>query len=89
MDAGLMMSFRNPPPWFQPYHDFYTEQLAQTREAEELGYSHIWLSEHHFSEDGYCPGLIPVASAIAATTSRIRIGSCVLVSTSGSVPVTA
>jgi alkanesulfonate monooxygenase SsuD/methylene tetrahydromethanopterin reductase-like flavin-dependent oxidoreductase (luciferase family) len=83
MDAGLMMTFRNPPDprWNRPWTEVYADQLAQVKEAEDLGFGTVWLSEHHFSEDGYSPGLVPIASAIAATTSRIRIGSCILTST--------
>ena len=51
------------------------DQLAQTQLAEELGYDEIWLTEHHFAEDGYSPAILPIASAIAAITGRIRIGT--------------
>src|SRR3546814_2655169 len=46
--------------------------------AEELGYDNVWLTEHHFTEDGYNPALMATAAAIAARTSRIRIGSFIL-----------
>lgn len=74
MNIGLMVPFRNPPQWHVPYPQFYAEQLAQIEMAEALGYDEIWLTEHHFSEDGYSPALFPLASAIAARTTRIRIG---------------
>jgi alkanesulfonate monooxygenase SsuD/methylene tetrahydromethanopterin reductase-like flavin-dependent oxidoreductase (luciferase family) len=38
----------------------------------------VWLSEHHFADDGTCPALLPVAAAIAAKTTRIRIGTKVM-----------
>lgn len=74
MNIGLMVPFRNPPQWHQPYAEFYAEQLRQIERAEDLGYDQVWLTEHHFSEDGYSPSLFPLAAAIAARTSRIRIG---------------
>src|ERR1700732_1848311 len=75
LNVGLLFPFRNPPAWRKPFADFYAEQLAQTRVAEDLGYDEIWLTEHHFAEDGYSPEVLPIASAIASITKRIRIGT--------------
>ena len=75
LNVGLLFPFRNPPAWRKPFADFYAEQLEQTRVAEQLGYDEIWLTEHHFAEDGYSPAILPIAAAIAATTKRIRIGT--------------
>ncbi len=78
MNVGLLFPFRNPPRWSKPFPQFYAEQLRQVRLAEELGYDTIWLTEHHFSEDGYSPSLLPIAGAIAGMTSRVRIGTFLL-----------
>lgn len=78
MDIGLLFPFRNPPQWRKPFAQFYAEQLRQTQVAEQLGYDTIWLTEHHFAEDGYSPSLLPIASAIATMTSRVRIGTYLL-----------
>jgi hypothetical protein len=75
LNVGLLFPFRNPPAWRKPFADFYADQLAQTRIAEELGYDEIWLTEHHFAEDGYSPAILPIAAAIAAITKYIRIGT--------------
>jgi alkanesulfonate monooxygenase SsuD/methylene tetrahydromethanopterin reductase-like flavin-dependent oxidoreductase (luciferase family) len=48
------------------------------RLGENHGFDDVWLSEHHFIEDGYLPSILPVAAAIAARTNRIRIASGVL-----------
>ena len=54
------------------------ETLDQAAYAEELGFSSIWLSEHHFSEEGYLPSLTAVLGALAMRTSRARLGTAVL-----------
>lgn len=48
-------------------------RLAQA--AEAAGFDVFWLSEHHGWADGYLPSPLVVAAAVAATTSRIRIGT--------------
>ncbi|MGH7838145.1 MAG: LLM class flavin-dependent oxidoreductase [Candidatus Binataceae bacterium] len=78
MKFGVMYDFRNPPAWQQPEPALYQSHLDQIVRLEELGYDHAWLTEHHFVEDGYNPSVIPIAAAIAARTSRIRIGTFVL-----------
>lgn len=78
MDVGLLFPFRNPPRWRVPFAEFHAEQLRQVALAEDLGYDHIWLTEHHFSEDGYSPSLFPLAAAIAVRTSTVRIGTFLL-----------
>jgi len=75
LNVGLLFPFRNPPQFRRPWPQFYAEQLAQVRAAEELGFDEAWLTEHHFAEDGYSPALFPIAGAIASTTRRIRIGT--------------
>jgi alkanesulfonate monooxygenase SsuD/methylene tetrahydromethanopterin reductase-like flavin-dependent oxidoreductase (luciferase family) len=78
MNIGLLMPFRNPPRWRQPFTEFYAEQFRQIQFAEQLGYDTAWLTEHHFAEDGYSPSLLPIASAVGSMTSSIRIGTYVL-----------
>ena len=75
MNVGLLFPFRNPPQWRTPWPEFYAEQFRQIQMAEQLGYDTAWLTEHHFSEDGYSPSLIPIAATAAAQTSTIRIGT--------------
>jgi probable F420-dependent oxidoreductase len=79
MNFGLLMPFQNPARWAQPYPDFYREQLDQIVLAEELGYDTIWLTEHHFDDDGWSPSLLPLAAGVATRTSRIRIGTFILI----------
>lgn len=55
--------------------DVYAATLAQTVLADELGFDHVWFTEHHFLEDGYLPAFQPLAGAIAARTNSIRIST--------------
>lgn len=75
---GLIYDFRNPPQWRRPWAEFYNEMLDEVQLAERLGYDHVWITEHHFIEDGYTPSVLPIAAAVARLTSRVRIGTWVL-----------
>ncbi len=78
LKIGMMQDFRNPKEWRRPNPELYSAILDQIVRAEELGYDNVWLTEHHFADDGYNPSLLPTAAAIATRTHRIRIGTFVL-----------
>ena len=75
MEIGVVVGFQNPPQWRSAWEAVYRETFEYVELAESLGIDEVWLTEHHFVEDGYCPSLLPVASALAARTQRIRIGT--------------
>src|SRR5262245_2257082 len=52
---GLWYAFRNPLPWRRSYQDIYAEILEQIVWAEGIGYDDVWLTEHHFADDGHAP----------------------------------
>ena len=78
MRFGLLYDFRNPKRWEQPAPQLYAELLDQIAYADQLGFDSVWITEHHFIEDGYTPSVLTIAAAIAARTSSIRIGTWVL-----------
>ncbi len=72
---GILWSFRNPAFARVPWSTLYRSHLDLCVESEALGYDNIWLTEHHFVDDGYSPSLFPIAGALAARTKHIRIGT--------------
>lgn len=58
--------------------DIYREALELVKALEAAGLDSVWTSEHHFWDDDYMPSLLVLSSAFAAITSRIKIGTGVL-----------
>ena len=75
---GLWYDFRQKVPFSQDYESFYRECLDEIVEGEALGFSDVWLSEHHFVDDGYLASPLTVAAGIAGRTTRIGIGTNIL-----------
>jgi alkanesulfonate monooxygenase SsuD/methylene tetrahydromethanopterin reductase-like flavin-dependent oxidoreductase (luciferase family) len=57
----------------------YREAIEQVRFAEELGYDCFWFTEHHFGTHGINPSVLSWAAYVAGITTRIRIGTAVVV----------
>jgi alkanesulfonate monooxygenase SsuD/methylene tetrahydromethanopterin reductase-like flavin-dependent oxidoreductase (luciferase family) len=76
--VGIWVDMRNPSTWRRPWAEHYGWTVELIEEAERLDARTVWLSEHHFFDDGYLPQTLTFASAIAARTKRIRIGTSVL-----------
>jgi alkanesulfonate monooxygenase SsuD/methylene tetrahydromethanopterin reductase-like flavin-dependent oxidoreductase (luciferase family) len=74
---GLWYDFRQRLP-LGDYARFYAECLEEIEEGERLGFTGVWLSEHHFADDGYLPSPLVAAAAIAARTKTMTIGTNVL-----------
>jgi probable F420-dependent oxidoreductase len=74
---GLWYDFRQKLP-LGDYERFYAECFEEIEESERLGFTGVWLSEHHFVDDGYLPSPLVVAAAVASRTRRLTIGTNVL-----------
>src|SRR6476646_8744351 len=78
MRVGIYLALRNPPVWRRPWARHYGRWLEIVEEADRLGTDAVWLSEHHLFDDGYLPQPLTFAAAVAARTTRVRIGTAVL-----------
>lgn len=64
-----------PPGSPAGHEQLYSELLAQAERIERVGLDSMWVSEHHFAEDGYMPAVLPVVSALLARTGRITVAT--------------
>jgi alkanesulfonate monooxygenase SsuD/methylene tetrahydromethanopterin reductase-like flavin-dependent oxidoreductase (luciferase family) len=74
----LHFDFRNPSSE-RSSESLYLEILDLVVEAERLGFGSVWTAEHHFKPDGDTPSPLVLLGAFAALTSKIRIGSNLVV----------
>ena len=65
------------PGWTQ--EEVFKYELEMIQYAEDLGYDGVWIAEHHFRDYGICPNIMPFAGFVAARTTKIKIGSAVVV----------
>ena len=60
--------------------EFLRKTVDQFVSAEALGYDSVWVNEHHFhSYGGLFPSLSTILAALAQRTTRVRLGTSVLV----------
>lgn len=79
VNFGLWYDFRNPAQWRKPFGQMYAAYLDQIAGAETIGFDSVWLTEHHFCDDGYTPSPLVIAAAIGARTQRMRIGTNLMI----------
>jgi alkanesulfonate monooxygenase SsuD/methylene tetrahydromethanopterin reductase-like flavin-dependent oxidoreductase (luciferase family) len=63
--------------WSQ--QEVYDHELALLEYAEALGFHGAVVAEHHFRRYGICPNTLTFAAFAAARTSRLRIGTAIVV----------
>lgn len=73
--AEVMLRFdmRQPDISQSSRADMYQAAIDLCAWGDERGIPSVHLSEHHGSEDGYCPSPLVLASAIAARTTHMRM----------------
>lgn len=76
---GLWYDFRNPVRWHRPFEEIYSQYLDQIATSEDLGFGSVWLTEHHFLDDGYTPSPLILAAAIGQRTRAMQIATNLLI----------
>jgi alkanesulfonate monooxygenase SsuD/methylene tetrahydromethanopterin reductase-like flavin-dependent oxidoreductase (luciferase family) len=77
MKFGTFHLFQKPPGWSD--QDVFDAELEQITQAEALGFDGVWLAEHHFQWYGIATDLMVLAAWVAARTTRVRIGTAIVV----------
>src|SRR6266511_409793 len=72
----MMYEIEVPEPHYDRIEqDRYKQVMAQAALADEVGFEYFWTVEHHFlSEFSHCSAPEVLYGAIAARTTRIKIG---------------
>ena len=68
-------SGQRPPGSAADHRQLYAELLQQAELIEAAGLDSMWVSEHHFAEDGYMPAVLPIVSALLARTGRVTVAT--------------
>jgi probable F420-dependent oxidoreductase len=58
---------------------YYREALEEVTRAEELGFHSVWMEEHHSVANHYWPSPITVLTGFATRTSRLVLGTDIIV----------
>jgi probable F420-dependent oxidoreductase len=59
--------------------DYYRQALDEVTRAEELGFDSVWMEEHHAVTNHYWPSPLPVLAGFATRTSRLMLGTDIVV----------
>jgi probable F420-dependent oxidoreductase len=77
MRFGLYSSIANPPRG-EHLDRSIDEVIAEAQLAETCGFDSCFFGEHHQDKDGFLPSPLIVAAVVAARTSRLRVGTSVI-----------
>jgi probable F420-dependent oxidoreductase len=59
--------------------NYYRHALEEVTRAEELGFDSVWMEEHHAVTNHYWPSPLPVLAGFATRTSRLMLGTDIVV----------
>jgi alkanesulfonate monooxygenase SsuD/methylene tetrahydromethanopterin reductase-like flavin-dependent oxidoreductase (luciferase family) len=78
MRVGMAAVFQNPGR-ARPDLDVYRDDLRLADLCEPLGFDSIWSVEHHFTDYTMCPDVLQFLTYMAGRTTRVSLGSMVVV----------
>ena len=78
MRVGMAAVFQNPGRARNDF-DVYRDDLRLADLSEPLGFDSVWGVEHHFTDYTMCPDVIQFLTYMAGRTSRVALGSMVVV----------
>ncbi len=71
----------NSPPFGTPHPQMYRTAIEQAAWADKLGFTQVFLAEHHGAEHGYCPSPMVQAASIFGVTQKLYVHLSALVVT--------
>jgi probable F420-dependent oxidoreductase len=77
MRFGLYSSIASPPRG-EHLERCIDEVIAEAQLAEACGFDSCFFGEHHQDQDGFLPSPLIVATAVAARTRTLRVGTSVI-----------
>ena len=77
MKFGIYSSIANPPRG-ENLDRSIDEVIAEAQLAEASGFDSCFFGEHHQDKDGFLPSPLIVATAVAARTQTLRVGTSVI-----------
>jgi alkanesulfonate monooxygenase SsuD/methylene tetrahydromethanopterin reductase-like flavin-dependent oxidoreductase (luciferase family) len=75
MRFGLIVDFRTAPQETRGSAALYADTVQHLVHAEQLGFGHALIGEHHFTDDQFVPSPLVAATAIAARTTTMRVAT--------------
>jgi alkanesulfonate monooxygenase SsuD/methylene tetrahydromethanopterin reductase-like flavin-dependent oxidoreductase (luciferase family) len=76
MQFGVFLLMASPTG--RPSEEIYRRAIEIAQAAEELGFSNLWVAEHHFLNYSYSSRPLVLLSHLAARTRRIRLGPAII-----------
>ena len=77
MKLGIYSSIADPPRG-DNLDRCVDEVVAEAQLAEQAGFDSCFFGEHHQDQDGFLPSPLIVATAVAAQTRKLRVGTSVI-----------